>query len=412
MEYAKSILWVDDDIDKLGTYVEALKGHGFNVTTAISSEEALKICSNQRNFDIILVDIRMPNPNGIELLRRIYPEYKNALFGVLSSFLYLPKYRAQIKSLDFKVEIIDKDLPGIEDADFYDRFIKPIKDITTNGITNTIDSNVQIKSSDEKDPFAIEFHDFMRRQILEKDLLTDLAQKIASQTINNVFREGNIWVLLCGSKDIIRASAKDYSQILPEKAILDYALTLGRAPFQFFRPSVHEDMWSGCKDEFSYKNYPTVTLEINDLSLNKPTKKIVAHFDTGSPVTVFSYEELRAINAIPPATFFANDYAVAGGRPGSVRSVLIKMKAQLKCQETGSTRKIDILGRAIRNWEDSVFQIKCNWDNCHLRQEGNEELLGCPERVALIGRDLLTHNNLKLVLNGHTKQTAIYKSKE
>src|ERR1039457_6968037 len=92
----KQLLWVDDDIAHFGPFIEELKLTGFKVSTSSSTDDALKAC-RENTFDVILVDILMPPPDGIELLRRVRPIQPNASLAALSSFLYLARYRDEIK---------------------------------------------------------------------------------------------------------------------------------------------------------------------------------------------------------------------------------------------------------------------------------------------------------------------------
>lgn len=64
------ILVVDDDVTLLKTIRKVLEKVGFDVTTAKSGAEAMEFVK-ARDFDIIVMDIRMPDMNGISLLRRI-----------------------------------------------------------------------------------------------------------------------------------------------------------------------------------------------------------------------------------------------------------------------------------------------------------------------------------------------------
>ena len=69
-ETKKRVLLVDDH-PKLANFVRiALKGAGFEVTTASSGQEGLEFVRSN-HFDVILLDIRMPDMNGFEVLREI-----------------------------------------------------------------------------------------------------------------------------------------------------------------------------------------------------------------------------------------------------------------------------------------------------------------------------------------------------
>lgn len=68
----KRILVVDDQEDLLDAMRRVLAVWGYDVITASSGKEALRILKKAEKFiDIVILDIMMPNIDGIETLRRI-----------------------------------------------------------------------------------------------------------------------------------------------------------------------------------------------------------------------------------------------------------------------------------------------------------------------------------------------------
>lgn len=66
----KKILFIDDDKDMLQLYELALTGEGFAVVTADNGPDGItKIKSNKP--DLILLDVMMPNMNGIDVLKKL-----------------------------------------------------------------------------------------------------------------------------------------------------------------------------------------------------------------------------------------------------------------------------------------------------------------------------------------------------
>ena len=64
------ILLVDDNRQGLIARRSLLQELGYNVTTAMSGDEALEVFPKQK-FDVIVTDYKMPRMNGVELIRRI-----------------------------------------------------------------------------------------------------------------------------------------------------------------------------------------------------------------------------------------------------------------------------------------------------------------------------------------------------
>jgi CheY-like chemotaxis protein len=70
-----SILIVEDEKVLNEAYVLVLKKEGYDVSAAFNGEEALKESTN-KEFDLILLDLRMPKMDGVEFLKK-YNSKKN-----------------------------------------------------------------------------------------------------------------------------------------------------------------------------------------------------------------------------------------------------------------------------------------------------------------------------------------------
>ncbi|HEV8474108.1 MAG TPA: response regulator [Methylomirabilota bacterium] len=64
------LLLVDDEAPVLEVLSEYFVGQGYAVDTAASGEEAL-IAATKRRPDLVLLDVRMPGIDGVEVLRRL-----------------------------------------------------------------------------------------------------------------------------------------------------------------------------------------------------------------------------------------------------------------------------------------------------------------------------------------------------
>jgi DNA-binding NtrC family response regulator len=70
MKSEPSILIVDDNEDLLQTFAMILKRRGFNVETAGNGSSAVEK-SKEQTFDVTLMDIVMPEMNGVEAFKKI-----------------------------------------------------------------------------------------------------------------------------------------------------------------------------------------------------------------------------------------------------------------------------------------------------------------------------------------------------
>jgi len=73
MENKKKVLVVDDDKSILKAFTRILSKNGYAVDIASTAGEALeKIASNR--YDVTLLDIRLPDMEGTDLLQKIQRE--------------------------------------------------------------------------------------------------------------------------------------------------------------------------------------------------------------------------------------------------------------------------------------------------------------------------------------------------
>ena len=68
----KRILLVDDELPVLKVTALRLEHEGYEVVTAIDGEEALeKVLSQEKNMDLILLDLKLPKLNGFQVCERL-----------------------------------------------------------------------------------------------------------------------------------------------------------------------------------------------------------------------------------------------------------------------------------------------------------------------------------------------------
>jgi DNA-binding NtrC family response regulator len=81
----KSILIIDDDKSILNIFTRILQKQGYSVDTAETGQEALeKLQAN--SYDLALVDVKLPDTNGTDLLARINQTHPNMTKIAITGF--------------------------------------------------------------------------------------------------------------------------------------------------------------------------------------------------------------------------------------------------------------------------------------------------------------------------------------
>ena len=108
MKTNKTILIVDDDKSILHTFTRILQKKDYKIVTAETGKEAIERAENNK-FDLALVDIRLPDMNGTELLSKTRSQLQNTIKIMITGF---PSLESGIEALD-------------EGADAY--LVKPVR---------------------------------------------------------------------------------------------------------------------------------------------------------------------------------------------------------------------------------------------------------------------------------------------
>lgn len=84
------ILIVDDDSELCSEVSEILKAEGYSVDIAADGLQG-ETCIKENNYAVILLDVKMPGANGIELLTKIKTRNKAAKVFLISGRPFLDK---------------------------------------------------------------------------------------------------------------------------------------------------------------------------------------------------------------------------------------------------------------------------------------------------------------------------------
>ena len=91
------VLVVDDDESMRIACAQALEQIGFSVALAADGEQALETASRE-SFDVALLDLRMPGPPGMEVLRRLKQDSPNLMVIIITGYATIDSAVEAVKS--------------------------------------------------------------------------------------------------------------------------------------------------------------------------------------------------------------------------------------------------------------------------------------------------------------------------
>jgi CheY-like chemotaxis protein len=80
-----TVLVVDDNVDLAENVADILESEGFTAVCTSSPEDALRRVAN-RAFDCVVLDVRMPGMDGIELRERMRESLPTACFVFMTAY--------------------------------------------------------------------------------------------------------------------------------------------------------------------------------------------------------------------------------------------------------------------------------------------------------------------------------------
>jgi len=81
----KRILVVDDETNMRTTLADILGDEGYIIDTAVNGLSAVEMCEKE-NYDVVLLDVRMPGIDGVETFRRIRRNNKSVRIVMMSAY--------------------------------------------------------------------------------------------------------------------------------------------------------------------------------------------------------------------------------------------------------------------------------------------------------------------------------------
>lgn len=82
---AKKILVVDDETNMRTTLADILGDEGYEIDTAVDGLSAVEMCDKD-DYDVVLLDVRMPGIDGVETFRRIRRHNESVRVVMMSAY--------------------------------------------------------------------------------------------------------------------------------------------------------------------------------------------------------------------------------------------------------------------------------------------------------------------------------------
>jgi CheY-like chemotaxis protein len=109
---AARILLVDNNVRGLSARKMILAEHGYNISTALSGEEAWQVFQEQE-FDVVVTDLRMGGMSGLELIKLIRGTESAARIIMLSGFIDCLGLTQEASGADELINKSNKEVPEL-----------------------------------------------------------------------------------------------------------------------------------------------------------------------------------------------------------------------------------------------------------------------------------------------------------
>jgi len=405
------ILWLDDHGDAFNVFAQTFNESGCSLTFALSVKEAILI-AKKRTFDLFLVDLKMPGQDGTQFIRWLRDNLPEANICVLSSFLYVQRYKNALEDISDSITTLEKDIPVVTSEEFQVEFVETIKSIARKD-PNILEKNRMSSYQGEilgpnVSPFKVRFDTYKEMNELAQSKLIHRARRIAQSSAEEEFRKGTRWLIYCGGYEVPVDSSKTTEDIPTSKELVEIGTREKRVPILFVNGENtvdFEDDWVGeCKGPDWQRVYPTLEVSIASLRDDSEDMQTKMHFDTGSSRTIFSYEELKELGQVPwikvwapsnrnniPYSYYDDDIELALVRPNGKGEKIITLRI-----------------RVVLDWLSSPYTAPCS-SSCdsEIREIASDKFgrpigYNCVNRKGLIGRNILQEHDLRILLDGET----------
>ncbi len=176
--YSPKILLVDDNAVNRKVASEILKKANCLVTTADSGKRAIEIYSKNEDFDLILMDIQMPEMDGIETTQKLKEQFANTLPKVVA----MTAYSMQNDRENFLSKGLDDYISKPIRANI---LVKKVEDL----VINKIKFQTSIPKIDTKINATDKYQIPNEIPRFDSDVINSLREMVGKEMLNSVFED-------------------------------------------------------------------------------------------------------------------------------------------------------------------------------------------------------------------------------
>jgi len=100
------ILVIDDEEEIVKVLEEFLIKAGFNVVPAGGGEKGVEVLKSDKKIDLMIMDMRMPKVNGVDVLKEMKRINKNIPVIILTGSIDASKHENDLKALGYSQDDI------------------------------------------------------------------------------------------------------------------------------------------------------------------------------------------------------------------------------------------------------------------------------------------------------------------
>jgi CheY-like chemotaxis protein len=366
------ILGIDDDEGFLEGTKTMLEKKGLEMEGVTNGADALYLLKEQYfDYDLVIIDLAIPEMDGIEIykaIKKINPEIP-LLFA--SAHFDEQPWVKKLKELNVNIKRIDKPFPMVTSPDFIpiEETVKSLKESYRKAMIR---------------PYQFSLAEFMKLTEDERNRIFETVSLLSQPFVEHYFKNhrDKDWIIIAHEPGKIVDSGVSADEPF-EDDLWQLSREIDAPVFTYSREKIIEQIdysWSYKSNSRDY--YPTVCVVFSKDGVQKP---LIGDFDTGSVYSFLSFEKIAAMDILDRKPVYKTSSRVLRGERYSYYN------KKLPCMLSGNTKTVDIELRCelVKDWEKSPHVM----------------LFG--DRDALVGRNLLLDNKVKLVLDGDKKETDV-----